>query len=83
MRIYMQTSTPERPNERFYQLLLQSDLLGGWTLVREWGRQGDSSRMRREHFQEREQAEQAMIKVRDQQLKRGYRIVFVQGMERP
>ena len=83
MRIYMQISVPDGHDARFYHLLLQPDLLGGWTLVREWGRQGASGRIRRDHFHRRDEAEHAMIKTRDQQLGRGYRVVFIQGMEQP
>ena len=39
MRIYMQTR-PAAEAPRYYQLLLEQDLLGGWTLYREWGQQG-------------------------------------------
>jgi hypothetical protein len=40
MRLFMQSRAegPEAP--RYYQIMLQQDLLGGWTLFREWGQQG-------------------------------------------
>ncbi|MCP4993096.1 MAG: WGR domain-containing protein [Gammaproteobacteria bacterium] len=79
MRIYMQTqATPEQPL-KFYQLQLQQDLLSGWSLVRESGFQGSRGRVYREFFDQREEAEQALIKRRDMQLKRGYRVVFREG----
>lgn len=79
MRIYMQTPvTDERP-PRFYQLFLQSDLLDGWTLVREWGSQGSPGRVVREHFDTREAAEEALMRHRDTQIGRGYRVVFAKG----
>ena len=79
MRIYMQTQvTPEQPL-KFYQLQLQQDLLSGWSLVRETGYQGSRGKVYREYFEQREDAEQALIKRRDMQLKRGYRIVFREG----
>ncbi len=79
MRIYMQTqATPEQPL-KFYLLQLQQDLLSGWSLVRESGFQGSRGRVYREFFDHREEAEQALIKRRDLQLKRGYRIVFREG----
>lgn len=83
MRIYMQTPLLEDKALRYYQLFLQEDLLAGWTLVREWGQQGSPGRVIREHFETREAAEQALLKVRDAQLRRGYRVVFMQGQERP
>jgi predicted DNA-binding WGR domain protein len=64
---------------RYYQLLLQEDLLEGWTLIREWGYQGSGGRVLREHYADREAAEAALIRVRDEQLKRGYQVVFMQA----
>lgn len=83
MRIYLQTKVDEETSPRYYQLLILKDLLDGWTLVREWGQQGSSGRVKRDHFATREEAEQAMIRVRDAQLNRGYRIAFMQGQEQP
>jgi predicted DNA-binding WGR domain protein len=78
MRIYMQIPPEGDKAPRYYHLHLQEDLLEGWTLVREWGYQGASGRLKREHFADREAAEEALIHARDDQLKRGYRIVFMQ-----
>ena len=76
MRIYMQTPISEDQTLRFYHLLLQRDLLGGWMLTREWGLQGSSGRSRREHYDERDAAVEALIAARDAQIRRGYRVVF-------
>lgn len=82
MRIYMQTQyQPEQPL-RFYQLHLQPDLLGGWTLVRESGLQGARGKVTKEYFTRREEAEQMLIRRRDMQLKRGYRVVYREGILR-
>lgn len=83
MRIYMQTPVGEDASPRYYHLHLQEDLLGGWTLVREWGRQGVSGRVVKQHYTDRDGAEQALLSVRDEQLKRGFRVVFIQGQEQP
>ena len=83
MRIYMQTPHADDQAPRFYHLFLQQDLLEGWTLVKEWGHQGASGRLMREHFDSREAAEQALVKARDAQLNRGYRVVFIEGQEHP
>ncbi len=83
MRIYMQIPAVDDKPPRYYQLLLQPDMISGWTLVREWGMVGASGRVRREHFAEREEAEAMLIKARDSQIKRGYRVVFTQGQEAP
>jgi len=82
MRIYMQMPPMEDKPPRFYHLLLQEDLLEGWTLVRESGYQGSPGRVRRDHFDSREQALEALTQVRDAQIKRGYRVVFAQGESR-
>jgi len=82
MRIYMQTlHSPEQPL-RYYHLHLQPDLLGGWSLVRESGIQGTRGQVTKEHFDQREVAERTLIKRRDMQLKRGYRVVFREGAPR-
>lgn len=80
MRIYMQIQQKEQ-QPRYYQLLLQQDLLDGWTLVREWGKQGSSGRVKRDHFPCRNDALIALERVRDAQLSRGFRVVFTQGAE--
>ncbi len=80
MRIYMQIQQKEQ-QPRYYQLLLQQDLLDGWTLVREWGKQGSSGRVKRDHFPCRNDALVALERVRDAQLNRGFQVVFTQGIE--
>ena len=35
------------------------------------------------HFENREMAEGALLRVRDSQLKRGFKIVFMQGQDKP
>ena len=81
MRVYMQTMAEADKLPRFYQLVLQEDLLNGWTLVREWGNQGSSGRVKKDHFSSREDAQHALLKVRDAQLKRGFRVVYMRGEE--
>ncbi len=41
---------PARGMARFYALRAVPDLLGGWTLVREWGRVGSPGRVRVDAF---------------------------------
>jgi predicted DNA-binding WGR domain protein len=79
MRIYMQIPPSDAGAPKFYHLHLQEDLLDGWTLIREWGFQGAGGRMVRDHYPDRESAEAAMLKLRDVQLKKGYRVVFMQA----
>lgn len=77
----MQVPPSDNRPPRFYHLHLQEDLLDGWTLVREWGFQGAGGRIIREQFTSQPAAEQAMLEIRDQQLRKGYQIVFMQAQE--
>ncbi len=81
MRIYMQVPGSDGRAPRFYHLHLQEDLMGGWTLVREWGFQGSGGRLLKTHFPDLDSAQQALMQVRDEQVRRGYRVVFIQGQE--
>jgi len=83
MRIYLQIPALDGKPPRFYHLALQPDLLGGWSLVREWGMQGSPGRVKKDHFADRDTALEALLRVRDTQLKRGYKVVFMQGQEAP
>ncbi len=83
MRIFLQQRPVAGEQPRFYQLSLQQDLLGGWVLMREWGQPGARTSARRELFLERQDALDALSKARDSQLKRGFQVMFQQGMEAP
>jgi predicted DNA-binding WGR domain protein len=83
MRLYMQIPALDDQPARYYQLLLLEDLLDGWTLVREWGQQGRSGRVKKDHFENRDAAEAALIRVRDTQLNRGFKVVFMRGQDKP
>lgn len=80
MRVYMQ-QLPTEPGRapRFLHLHIQEDLIGGWNLLKETGYQGSSGKVTRTHFDLAETATEAMLLERDKQLKRGYRVVFVEG----
>lgn len=83
MRIYMQTPAVATESPRYYDIILQQDLLGGWTLYREWGQQGGRSSSKREVYLERDDALTAFAQARDAQVKRGFRVMFSQGLEAP
>lgn len=80
MRIYMQIPPQGDTAPRYYHLHLQEDLIDGWTLIREWGYQGAGGRVRKEHFPDQETAQAALIKARDEQIRRGYQVVFMQAL---
>jgi hypothetical protein len=83
MRIYMQTMPEAAEAPRYVQITLEQDLLGGWTLYRETGTQGGKATLKREVYLERDDALAAFAKARDLQVKRGFKVMFSQGMESP
>ncbi|MEG3191368.1 WGR domain-containing protein [Lysobacter sp. D1-1-M9] len=83
MRLFLQQRSDGSEAPRFVQLMLQPDLLGGWALVRESGQIGGRSQLRRSQFLDRESALSALEQARDQQLKRGFQLMFSQGTEAP
>lgn len=83
MRLYLQAMPAGAEAPRYVQIVLEQDLLGGWTLYRESGVQGGKATLKREQFLEREDAIVAFEKARDAQIKRGYRLMFSQGLDGP
>ena len=83
MRLLLQQRPEGLEAPRFVQLMLQPDLLGGCTLVRETGQIGGRSTVRREQFMDRDSAVHALEQARDQLLKRGFQLMFAQGMDAP
>lgn len=83
MRLLLQQRPDGHDAPRFVQLMLQPDLLGGWTLVRETGVIGGRSQLRRELFDSQAGAIAALETARDQQIKRGFQLMFAHGEEVP
>lgn len=83
MRLLLQQRPDGREAPRFVQLMLQPDLLGGWTLVRESGQIGGRSQLKREQFLDQASAIAALEQARDQQMRRGFQLMFAQGSEAP
>ena len=79
MRIYLQSPINDSGPLRFVHLILQEELMGGWTLIRESGKQGSPGTIKREHFKNQNEAIDAMLRWRDKNIKRGYRVAFIQG----
>lgn len=80
MRIYLQKPAIDDQPPRYCQVVMQADLLSGWSVITETGVQGGGGRVvKRQHFEAREQAEHAVESARDAQLRRGFRVMFVQG----
>jgi predicted DNA-binding WGR domain protein len=83
MRIFLQSQAAPNEPPKYYQLQLEQDLFGGWSLVREWGQQGTRASVKREQYLELATAQLAMEKARDAQVKKGFRVMFAQGVEAP
>jgi len=83
MRVYLQTPPLQTGDEqrapRFCHLMVQEDMLEGWTLIRETGYQGGKGRVTRYQYEQQEAAIAGLIKERDRQIQRGYKVVFVEG----
>lgn len=83
MRLFLQQRPGAGEAPRYVQLVLQQDLLGGWTLLRESGQLGGRSQLKKEQYLDRDAAIEAFEKARDQQLKRGFQVMFAQGADAP
>jgi predicted DNA-binding WGR domain protein len=83
MRLLLQQRPLAGEIPRYVQLILQQDLLGGWSLLRESGTTGGKATLKREQFLEHALAVAAFEKARDAQLKRGFQVMFAQGATAP
>ena len=83
MRLLLQQRPLAGEIPKYVQLVLQQDLLGGWSLLRESGQTGGRATLRREQFLEQDAALQAFEKARDAQIKRGFQVMFAQGANAP
>jgi len=79
----MQSIPSPDQTPRFYHLHLEPDLFEGWMLTKEWGAQGAAGRVQMKHYKDVVEAEDALLSARDTQIKRGYRVVFVEGQMQP
>jgi predicted DNA-binding WGR domain protein len=83
MRVFLQQRPAGDEPPRFVQLMLQPDLLGGWTLVRESGLVGGRSQLRREQYLDQAGAVAAFEQARDLQLKKGFQLTYSEGATAP
>lgn len=83
MRVLMQQPPHPQEQPRFVSISLQQDLLGGWTLLKESGFIGGKSQLKREQFLDTEPAIEAFEKARAAHFKKGFQVVFVQGVAEP
>ena len=83
MRLLLQQKPLAGEAPKYVQLILQQDLLGGWTLLRESGQVGGRSTLRRDQFLDQPSALKALEAARDAQLKRGFQLMFARGSDAP
>lgn len=57
---------------RFYRMEIMPDLFGEWSLVREWGRIGQSGQIRVDWFPSEAAAKDARFDIQMKKAKRGY-----------
>ena len=63
---------PQRNMARFYELSVQPNLFGSWSLIREWGRIGRGGRVKIELCDSLEEAISAYNVMLKQKQRRGY-----------
>lgn len=75
MHAHLQQPAVGTEAPRFLRLTLLPDLFGGWELLRESGRIGTRSQLRRELFLQADEARHAFEKARDAELHRGFHLL--------
>lgn len=68
---------PDRNMARFYRMVIQPDLFGGCSLVREWGRIGCAGQVGATAFPSADLAEAAQERFLQAKERRGYRYASV------
>jgi len=76
--IYLARHDAEKNMHRFYQMFVVPGLLDDWSLVREWGRAGDSSpvTVRKDWFGSQEDVVTAGEKIRVIKEKKGFQSIL-------
>lgn len=73
-QIRLRREEPEKNTRRFYMMVVQRDLFGGASLVREWGRLGSPGRVQIDHHPDEGQAIDALANLMTVKRKRGYQL---------
>lgn len=63
---------PSQNMRRFYRMVVQRDLFGGASLIREWGRMGSGGQVRIDHHADEGRAVTALMALAAQKQRRGY-----------
>jgi predicted DNA-binding WGR domain protein len=71
--VFLTRIDPARKLQRFWLSLVTPTLLGGWSLVREWGRIGSPGTVQARTFEREEEARRAEQRGRRRRERNGYR----------
>ena len=72
MQTYLEKRDPATNQARYYRMQVLPNLFGAWTLYREWGRIGQSGKVRMEWFNSEDLAVSALITLEVAKRRRGY-----------
>ena len=72
MQSYLEKHDPAKNQARFYNMVLLPNLFGEWTVYREWGRIGQSGKVRMEWFGSEDEAKSALTALEAAKRRRGY-----------
>jgi predicted DNA-binding WGR domain protein len=72
MQTYLEKRDPASNQARYYRMQVLPNLFGAWTLYREWGRIGQSGKVRMEWFDSEDLAVGALIMLEAAKRRRGY-----------
>lgn len=72
-QIRLRREEPAKNMRRFYMRVVQRDLFGGASLIREWGRLGSAGQVKVDHHFDEGQAVNALSDLAANKRKRGYR----------
>ncbi|MGE6786705.1 WGR domain-containing protein [Ensifer adhaerens] len=75
-RIYLTRQDEGRNMARFYAMSLQETLFAECSLVREWGRIGRGGQVRQDTYATAQEAWQALDRLQQAKIKRGYRVNY-------
>ena len=72
MKAHLEKYDLEKNIARYYRMSVLPNLVGEWTLSREWGRISRGGRVRMDLFRSKAEAENALETLTDAKRKRGY-----------
>lgn len=78
--IYM-TGTGVSGHSRFYRVFVTADLLGGWSLVREWGEQGAAGQTKIDWIENLQDALVRLNMVVKRKFRQGFKLVQPRSFE--